>query len=335
MICRRRADGKARARTGAPAHEPASTRARSRTALGAARGEAYACRAMRRRRRSELFPPDRGLQLRMLVAMVVTPVAALGGIASVVLLGSLRTTLGMLLAVGVGLCAINRDPGPEPDPTLAEEWPDLHAVVERLCVLADLPKPRIVVQLDDRPNSWTISPAHGPKRVYLTTGLLLLLPPDELEAVIAHELSHLAHHDATVLTVVGGVSSLLTEGAHRALKRNWWFLLIGLCSAYALGWVSRLGALFLSREREFAADAGSAALTRHPAALASALRRVTGQIERMPRRDMRVAAAHDMLGLLPVGRPTQLPRLTATHPDVAKRIARLEKLEREMHRARR
>jgi heat shock protein HtpX len=288
---------------------------------------------MRRRRRSELFPPDHGLRLRMLVAMVVTPAAALGGIATIVLLASTRTILGLVLALGVGLVALRRDPQPRPNLALADEWPALHAVVERLCLLADLPKPAIVVEVDGRPNSWTISPAHGPSRVHVTTGLLLLLPPDELEAVIAHELSHLAHHDATVLTVVGGISSLLMEGAHRALTKNGWFLLIGLAGAYLLGWVSRLGALFLSREREFAADAGSAALTRRPAALASALRRITGELDRFPQRDLRVA--HDMLGLLPVSRPTEFPRLTATHPDVAKRIRRLERLEREMHAARR
>jgi heat shock protein HtpX len=289
---------------------------------------------MRRRRRSELFPPDRGLQLRMLVAMVVTPAAAVGGIAAMVILGSTRTILGLMLAVGAGMCAFNRSPEPPPRVTLAEEWPDLHAMVERLCLLADLPKPMLVVEVDDRPNSWTISPARGPARVHLTTGLMLLLPREELEAVIAHELSHLAHHDATVLTVVGGMSTVLLDGSHRALKRNWWFLAFGLLGAYALGWVSRLGALFLSREREFAADAGSAALTRRPAALASALRRITGDLDRLPRGDLRAAGAHDMLGLLPITRPTEFPRLTATHPAVAKRIARLERLEREMHRAR-
>ena len=182
--------------------------------------------------------------------------------------------------------------------------------------------------------AWPVSPAKGPDRLHLTTGLLVLLPADELEAVIAHELSHLAHHDARVLTVVGGLSGLLMDGAERALKRNWWVLLFGVVAAYLIGYVSRMGALFLSRGREYAADAEAAALTRRPAALASALRRTTGALGQLPQRDLRLGGGRDMLGLLPVRRPTELPRLTATHPDVAKRIARLERLEREMHRAR-
>jgi heat shock protein HtpX len=289
---------------------------------------------MRRRRRSELFPPDRGLQARMVCAMVLTPAAAVGGIATVVLYGSTRITFGVVLAAAVGILAKGGEPAPAPRPAPPDEWPHVHAAVERLCVLADLPKPVVVVETDRRPNSWTVSPAKGADRLHLTTGLLALLPPEELEAVIAHELSHLAHHDARVLTVVGGLSSLLMDGAERALKRNWWFLLFGVVAAYLVGYVSRMGALFLSRGREYAADAGAAALTRHPAALASALRRATGALDLLPRRDLRLAAGQDMLGLLPVRRPTELPRLTATHPDVAKRIARLERLEREMHRAR-
>jgi heat shock protein HtpX len=284
---------------------------------------------MRRRRRSELFPPDRGLQARMVCAMVLTPAAAIGGIAAIVAYASARTTFGVLLAAAVGIFASGREPAPEPRSATPEEWPNVHAAVD------DQPKPVVVAPDHPRPNSWTASPAKGPDRLHLTTGLLVLLPADELEAVIAHELSHLAHHDARVLTVVGGLSGLLMDGAERALKRNWWVLLFGVVAAYLIGYVSRLGALFLSRGREYAADAGAAALTRRPAALASALRRTTGALGRLPQRDLRLGGGRDMLGLLPVRRPTELPRLTATHPDVAKRIARLERLEREMHRARR
>jgi Zn-dependent protease with chaperone function len=89
----------------------------------------------------------------------------------------------------------------------------------------------VIVECDDCPNSWTISPAEGAKRLHLMTGLLLLPPPEELEAVIAHKLSHLAHHDATVLTLVGEVSGVLMDGAHRAWKNNLWFLFIGLEAA--------------------------------------------------------------------------------------------------------
>jgi heat shock protein HtpX len=291
---------------------------------------------MHRRRRPELFPADRRLQLRMLLAIVLTPAVALGGIVAVVLVGSTRVTGSLLVALALAAVALRRSEDEVP-PSIAtvEDWPALHAVVERLCVVADLPKPAIVVELDDRPNSWTVCGMDGSARLHLTTGLLLLLPQQELEAVIAHELSHLAHHDALVLSLVGGLSRLLLVGAERASRDGWaWFLWPGMLVAYALGTVSRLGALSLSRAREFAADSGSAALTGRPAALACALRRIRGDLARLPARDLRAASATDMLGLLPVAADTEPWRLTATHPDVHERIARLDRIEEALQAAR-
>jgi heat shock protein HtpX len=112
--------------------------------------------------------------------------------------------------------------------------------------------------------------------------------------------------------------------------------MLGGVVATAIGWVSRLGTQVLSRHRELAADAGSARLTGHPAALASALRRISGELRLIPEQDLRLAAARDAFHLMPVGDPDtgMAARLTATHPPLAKRIERLEKMERSMQSSR-
>ncbi|HEY7077479.1 MAG TPA: M48 family metalloprotease, partial [Solirubrobacteraceae bacterium] len=117
------------------------------------------------------------------------------------------------------------------------------------------------------------------------------------------------------------------EGGGRRLMRGGWFLMIGGFVSLGIGWLSRLGTQALSRHRELAADAGSAALTGHPAALASALRRISGELRLVPKEDLRVAAYRDVFHLLPVGDHD-------THPPLAKRIERLERMEQRMHAAR-
>jgi len=227
---------------------------------------------MRRRRRAAVLPPDRGLQARMVLAMLCAPALALGGIAAAFLFAPLRVALGVGLVLVVGGVRLHsgRVLWRRALPPL--EFPSVPPIVDRLCVLADLPAPRIDVHVDPRPNSWIEAPSSGPAVLNLTTGLLLLLEPDELEAVIAHELSHLAHHDARVMTLVGGTGDVLVGGVEGT--SSWTFLIWpGMLAAAAIGWASRLATLSFARHRELVADAGSAALTGRPAALASALRR--------------------------------------------------------------
>jgi heat shock protein HtpX len=211
--------------------------------------------------------------------------------------------------------------------------PELHATVERLCALADLPKPELVLVRERQPNSWVVAaPARTP-RLHVTSGLLDVLEPDELEAVIAHELAHVANRDATVMTVVGGPGAVLQSGGRAALHCGWWG--IGGVVAFAIGWVASLGTNMLSRYRELSADAASAALTGRPMALASALTKVSGGIERFPTRDLRAVAARDAFHLLPVDEPPRVLRgLLANHPPLRARIARLEAMERKLHAAR-
>jgi heat shock protein HtpX len=289
----------------------------------------------RRRRRAALLPPDRGLQARMVLAMLSAPALALGGIAAAVILAPARVAFGIGLVVVIGVFRVRSASGrPLPRRALQPlEFPAVQPIVERLCVLADLPAPELEVHVQTRPNSWIEARSGAPARLHLTTGLLLLLEPDELEAVIAHELSHLAHHDARVMSIVGGTGDVLVGGAEGT--SGWWFgMWPGILAAAVIGWASRLATLSFARHRELVADAGSAALTGRPAALASALRRISGELARVPAVDLREATARDVLHLLPVGDELAKAAPLRTHPALRQRIERLERLERALQQAR-
>jgi heat shock protein HtpX len=290
---------------------------------------------MRRRRRAALLPADRGLQARMVVAMLSAPVLALAGVAGTLLLAPGRFASGLAIVLVVGAVGLRSGTGGSTsrDALGPLEFPAVQPVVERLCILADLPTPEIDVHVDPRPNSWIEARSSGPARLHLTTGLLLLLEPDELEAVFAHELSHLAHHDARVMSAVGGWSAMLLGGVERATSWSF-FLWPGILAACAIGWPSRLATLSFARHRELVADAGSAALTGRPATLARALRRIAGELARIPAMDLREATARDVLHLLPVGEELSKAAPLRTHPSLERRIARLERLEQALHTAR-
>ena len=183
-----------------------------------------------------------------------------------------------------------------------EAPPEVHAIVERLCLAADLPKPESSCMRERQPNSWIEWTRRGGFRLHLTEGLLDLLEPRELEAVIAHELAHVANRDAAVMTVVGGPGAALLAGGAADHAQGWWPIMVGGIVAMAVGWVGHAGRAHLSRYREFAADAGAVALTGSPAALASALMKVSEGLVAIPARDLREVAAHDAFHLLPVAR---------------------------------
>jgi heat shock protein HtpX len=263
--------------------------------------------------------------------------AALGAVA---LFAPWQVRGGLALASVMGVSAVVRERrtalhGVAVSPA---EAPELHAIVERLCLLADLPKPRIVVEPEAQPNSWVLSTGRDRTSLHLTRGLLDRLEPAQLEAVIAHELAHVAHHDATVMTLVGGPGAALLGGGAKIMRHgSIWFVMVGGIAAIAIGWLSSVGSRVLSRYREFAADAGAVALTGNPAALASALMAVSDGLAQMPARDLRAAEARDAFHLLPVTRRRpgeKMPPLPATHPSLKARIARLEKLEARLQSAR-
>jgi heat shock protein HtpX len=274
----------------------------------------------------------------MVLAAVSTPLIVLACVVGVVLVAPVKIAAGVGLAAAMGIAGTLRErrSRPRAEPVTPAEAPELHAIVDRLCVVADLPKPEIVVEPEAQPNSWLVGLSRGHARLHVTRGLLELLTPSELEAVVGHELAHLVHRDAAVMTAVGGPGAVLLDGGRRMMGGGWWFATMGGVVAAGVGWVSQLGTQALSRHRELAADAGSAALTGKPAALASALRRISGELRLVPDEDLRAAACRDVFHLLPVARRAEGEErsVTATHPPLATRIERLERLERRMQAAR-
>lgn len=287
----------------------------------------------------ELFPADRGLQARMVLASVMTPLLVFAAIAAVVLVMPTRVVIyvGVAAAIGIALALNAAFATGRGAPVKVAQEPALHSVTERLCAVASLPKPQLYVDRERQPNSWVVARPRRPAELHVTTSLLELLEPAELEAVVAHELAHLANHDAMVMTVVGGPGAALQEGGAKMLRIHFWAL-PGALLALAIGWLSRLGTNTLSRYRELAADAGGAALTGRPGALAAALRKVSGRIRVIPVEDLRAVAGRDAFHLLPVAERADGPWFTkgigATHPGLDCRIARLEAMERRLQNAR-
>jgi len=269
----------------------------------------------------------------MVLAAVLTPLIVAAGVVALVLVAPFKLIAGFALASAMGavLAVRQRRERGHPVALTPADAPDLHAMVERLCVVADLPKPRLVLERERQPNSWVVSLGRNRSQLHVTEGLLECLEPAELEGVLAHELAHVAQRDAAVMTIVGGPAAVLLDGgAQLARVGGFWLLQLGGVAALALGWLGRLGTLTLSRHRELSADAGAAALTGNPAALASALTKVSAGLVATPREDLRLAAARDSFHLLPAG--DERHALLSTHPSLRERIARLERLETRLQR---
>jgi heat shock protein HtpX len=273
----------------------------------------------------------------MLLTAVLTPAVVVALLAAVVVALPLKIVVGLAIVTlfGVGTVLAERRRTESAHVLGPGEEPDLQAIVARLCVTADLPVPEIVLDDERQPNSWIVDPPGRAPRLHVTFGLLDLLEPAELEAVVAHELSHVVNHDATVMTVVGLPGAAMLRGSRSAV-----FiagpLIFGRLVAVAIGAVAGVGSSALSRYRELTADAGAVALTGRPSALASALMKVSGDLVRVPAEDLRAVAGRDAFHFLPVGdEPRGLRRLVhATHPSVERRLAALERLERELQHGR-
>jgi len=286
----------------------------------------------------ELFPTDRALVARMLATAVLTPLAVAAAFVALVLLAPAKIVAVVAGAMLLGLFkgVWERRERRSAVELAAADAPEVHAAVERLCLAADIPKPAIVLERERLPNSWVISLGRGRTRLHLTQGLLDRLSGAELEAVIAHEIAHVAQRDALVMTVVGGPSAaLVSGGSHFGNGGGWWPLMVGGLVALVIGWIGSLGTRVLSRYRELSADAGAVALTGNPAALAAALVKVSDGLLAIPKADLRAAATRDAFHLLPVGSGKGWQRtLPGTHPSLRARVARLERLEARLQSAR-
>jgi heat shock protein HtpX len=230
------------------------------------------------------------------------------------------------------------DPGKHAGAITREEAVrNVEGQLARLATLADVPLPRADVFWADAPLCWTTVGLTGRPRVHVTTTLVQRLSDDQLAAVLAHELTHIANGDARVMTFVAGPASWLVAGLRDMYTEE------GRAKFAAVG----LGLLLLpvlvpaaltgriaSRHRELAADRGGALLTGSPTALATALLELSGRLDRIPTRDLRVAGAGDLFYVLPTRESHGIRRLWATHPPIGRRVAQLEQMEQALQRAR-
>jgi heat shock protein HtpX len=230
-----------------------------------------------------------------------------------------------------------------------EEAPELHAIIDRLCAMSNTPKPKVAIADSDVPNAFATGRSQKRAVVCATTGIMRRLDNDELEGVLAHEMSHVAHHDVVVMTIasfLGVLAGIVTRfafyaeifggGNQRGRNNNSndnaalveMVVLLASAVVYA---ISFLLIRALSRYRELAADRAGALLTGHPSALASALQKVTGVMGQIPSRDLRAAEGFNAFFFAPALAPGfSLSSLFSTHPPLDKRLAQLAEISREL-----
>ena len=312
------------------------------------------------------YAPDRGLTVRMGLTMFllglvfVAFVAAIIGI-SVVLKASDGAIIFFAVVLGGGLAigslfysdkiALSTAGAQLVTP---QQAPQLHGIVDRVCALADMPKPRVAISPTDLPNAFATGRNTKNSVLCVTDGLQRRLTPEELEGVIAHELSHVAHKDVMVMTVASFLAIIAglmirfafygelfggggrrggnnSNGNQGALP----ILLIIMGVSIVVYAISFLLIRLLSRYRELAADRSGALLTGQPSALASALQKVSGSIARIPTKDLRAAEPLNAFFFVPALSPQRqaqsvLSNLLSTHPPLEKRLAQLAKISQQL-----
>lgn len=296
------------------------------------------------------FVGDKGLTARMTLVMFLLGALFVGLIA--ILIAILPPTWAPFIGIiGLGLVwmqwyksdsvAMRAMGAREVSP---EQAPELHAMIDRLCVLADMPKPRVGVADTSLPNAFATGRSPNRSVVVVTTGILQRLDAEELEGVLAHELSHVAHRDVLVMTVAssaGIIAAMLSRGAQWGAifggnRRDnnsglpvWLVVLVISLVTYV---VSFLLLKLLSRYRELSADRAGAYLTMKPQALASALQKITGDINQIPDRDLRSSQAMNAFFFAPAVRGVSLRTLTSTHPTLEQRLEQLARIQADLSR---
>ncbi|WP_330179663.1 zinc metalloprotease HtpX [Nocardia sp. NBC_01503] len=226
-----------------------------------------------------------------------------------------------------------------------EEAPQLHGIVDRLCAAADMPKPRVAIADLDMPNAFATGRSPGRAVLAVTTGLLRRLDTEELDGVLSHELSHIAHRDVVVMTtasflgVLAGLiarftlySTMFGGGRDRRNGDQLFLIVLAVMAVSAVVYaVSFLLIRALSRYRELAADRAGAILTGRPSELASALTKISGDIARIPSRDLRAEQPFNAFFFAPAfGAGASLSTLLSTHPSLEQRLDQLAELATEL-----
>jgi heat shock protein HtpX len=214
--------------------------------------------------------------------------------------------------------------------------PEFHAMIDRLCVQADLPKPRVAVADTDMPNAFAIGRSPSKATVCATTGMMRIATPAELEGVMAHELTHVQNRDVLVMTLAGffaTVAAYIVQfgfffgGGDDDEGDSFVILLLVSLAVYAISFFLMQA---LSRYREFAADRGAGIITGRPSALASALLKISGTMDRIPQKDLRARSELSAFYIFPPGAKAAIGNIFSTHPPLEKRIERLERLEAQL-----
>ncbi|MGI8576345.1 MAG: zinc metalloprotease HtpX [Nocardioidaceae bacterium] len=294
---------------------------------------------------STRFRSDAGLTARMTIVMLLLGGLYVSVMAALIAFKVASTGAIIVIAVLLGLgqwffsdklaTTAMRAHDVSPD-----QAPELHGMIDRLCALADMPKPRVAIADTDVPNAFATgrSPEHSV--VCVTTGIMRRLDTEELEGVLSHELSHVAHRDVMVMTIAGflGVVAglvmrwgLYFGGGRRNNNGAPVFLLVWLGSI-AVYLISFLLTRVLSRYRELCADRSGAYLTGKPSALASALTKISGDMARIPTRDLREAQAFNAFFFAPALHKESITALFATHPPLEKRLDQLARISADLSR---
>ena len=309
------------------------------------------------------YAPDRGLQARMGLTMFLLGVVFVALVVALVFIlqafgvgGGAIIFFAVLLGGGMAFgslfwsdkVALRASGAREVSP---QEAPQLHGIIDRLCALADMPKPRVAIAESDMPNAFATGRNSKNAVVCVTTGLMAKLDDKELEGVIAHEMSHVAHKDVVVMTIasfLGIMAALLVRfafygelfgggGRGRGGNNNGNAGLVFLAVA-AVGIVvyavSFLLIRLLSRYRELAADRAGALLTGQPSALASALTKVSGAMSKIPTKDLREAQALNAFYFAPAFKADQvsLSTIFSTHPSLERRLRQLSEISAQLGR---
>ena len=289
---------------------------------------------------------DAGLSARMLLTTFL--LGLLYVIFAVVLFNVLNVGLVPMLLIVVGLAFFQYFTSDKialaasgAKVVTPEQAPELHAMVERLCAMADLPKPRVAIIPTDVPNAFATgrSPKHA--AVAVTEGLWRRLDPQEVEGVLAHELSHVANRDVLVMTLasffamlaalltrVGLYGGMFSGGRNRDGGAPAWLIIFLVSIATYI--ISFVLIRTISRYREYAADRGAALLTGAPEQLMSALQKIASDIVRIPQRDLREVEGMNAFFIIPTNWKSSMGELFATHPPLEKRLARLAEIAQQM-----
>ncbi|HEX2819515.1 MAG TPA: zinc metalloprotease HtpX [Streptosporangiaceae bacterium] len=311
------------------------------------------------------YAPDRGLTLRMTVTMFLLGLVFVAFVAAIIGIGHayhasdaaivlFAVVLGGGFAIGSlfysDKIALRTAGAVEVTP---QQAPELHGVVDRLCALADMPKPRVAIANTDLPNAFATGRNADHAVLCVTTGLMRRLNRDELEGVIAHEMSHVAHKDVQVMTIasflaiiaallirVAFYGELFGGGGGRGRNSGGGSAAIFMFALMAVSIVvyavSFLLIRVLSRYRELAADRSGALLTGQPSALKSALIKVTGDMSRIPTKDLRTAEPLNAFFFAPamkLNAKTSMSTIFSTHPSLERRLAELDKVQQQLNRA--